>query len=209
MIDLVILGTGNTDIIKLIESINNVEPKFKIHGFLDSNKDKYGKFLLGYPILGGDEMLRTEFQNIGVVINFVVKNRFKYMEFIESNFGAHTYPSIVHPSVNLNHVSYGFGNVIYENVAFATNVFIGNFNIIYPQSSIAHEVNLGDNVLIAANVTVGARTNVGNNVTLGNSSTLNLGISICDDTFLGVGSVVINSLIESGKYFGNPARRFK
>jgi UDP-3-O-[3-hydroxymyristoyl] glucosamine N-acyltransferase len=205
MIDLVILGIGNTDIIKLIESINNVEPKYQIHGFLDSNKANYGKSLLGYPILGGDEMLKDQFTNISIVINLVVKNRLEHKQFIEANYGTHNYPNIVHPSVNLDHVSLGFGNVIYDNVGLASQVSLGDFNVVYPGTMISHEVSLGSNNLVALNVSIGGRCRIGNSNLIGNSSVVSHEVIMGNNNVIGIGSAVYNNIESFNHLLGNPA----
>jgi acetyltransferase-like isoleucine patch superfamily enzyme len=52
------------------------------------------------------------------------------------------------------------------------------------------------------------QTFIGNNVSIGSNATI-LPISICDNVVIGAGAVVTKSIIESGVYAGNPAKKIK
>ena len=51
-------------------------------------------------------------------------------------------------------------------------------------------------------------TSIGNNVSIGSNATI-LPVSICDNVVIGAGAVVTKDIIESGVYFGNPARLYE
>jgi len=51
-------------------------------------------------------------------------------------------------------------------------------------------------------------TNIGNNVSIGTNATI-LPVSITDNVVIGAGSVVTKSILISGIYAGNPARRLR
>ena len=69
MKDLIVVGTGGIDIVRLIEGINLDKPVFNLIGFLEKDQSKIGSEILGYPVLGGDELLLTEFSKCAVVNN--------------------------------------------------------------------------------------------------------------------------------------------
>ena len=208
MQDVVILGTGNYDIINLLEQINEVKKRYNVVAFLEKDESLYGRSIYGIPICGGDELLQTEFKACSVINNVMAtpqlhENIFKKLG-LHSNEGK--FPNIVHPSIQLKYIKIGMGNIIYENVILGTRVSIGNGNILYPNSALGHEAYIGDSNLIAINVTIGARTKVLNRNLFGNSSTLSLGLSVGNDNNIGVGAVVISNVNDGESLLGNPAR---
>jgi len=74
---------------------------------------------------------------------------------------------------------------------------------------VAHNCKLGENSVLTANVTLSGSTNIGKNCWLGVSTSIRDGVSICDNVFLGMGSLVLKDLDKPGQYFGSPARLIK
>jgi len=206
-IDLIITGAGNPDIVKLVDDINQREKTYNLIGFLEKNKDLFGSKFAGYEIIGGDDLLKTEFNKCAVVNN--VWDSYKTRSGLSkkiAGFGITNFPNMIHPSINKKHLTYGKGNIVYENVSLGSNVIIGDFNIIFYGSVIGHQAVLGNYNLLGGNVMIGSRANISNGVIVGNSGTINNNISICDDVFVGIGSVVIGSIRKPKRVFGNPAR---
>lgn len=73
--DIVIVGSGNPDIIRLIEDINDRQKTFNILGFLEKAPELIGQRILNYPIIGDDTLLATEFSNCCVVNNVMATTR--------------------------------------------------------------------------------------------------------------------------------------
>jgi UDP-3-O-[3-hydroxymyristoyl] glucosamine N-acyltransferase len=208
LIDLIALGAGNPDIVRLIEDINENKKTFNFLGFLEKNEELKGKSILGYPILGVDDLLFTEFKNCSVVNN-IFNNAILHEKItciLKSKYKIKNFPNLVHPAVNTKFINMGEGNLIYENVSLGVNSGMGNFNLIFYGSVIGHETQLKDFNLLGANVSIGARCHVGNKCIFANGATLNGNITLCDDVFVGLGSVVVNSVKEPQKLFGNPAK---
>jgi len=51
------------------------------------------------------------------------------------------------------------------------------------------------------------KISIGNNVWIGHGVSILPGVNICDNVIIGASSVVTKSILESGTYVGNPARR--
>lgn len=207
MEDLVVLGSGNADIVRLIEDINADKNQYNFIGFLEKDKELINKEVLGYPILGTDDMLLDKLSHCAVVNNIIGTTQLHQAisEKICHKYHISKIPSLVHPTVSLKYASVANGNIIYSNVSIATNVKIGDFNIIYPGANIGHETTLGSFNLLALNVVIGARCKIGDKNLFGNSSTLSLGLNVKNDNIIGVGSVVMKD-IDSGKsLLGNPS----
>lgn len=208
MKDIVILGTGGVSIIRLIEEINDVKPKFNIVGFLEKDETLIGSVVKGYPIIGNDDLLLTECKNCGVVNNIIATTKLhrKVSERLRNFYNITDFPNIVHPSVDLKYVKIGEGNIIYNNVLFDSDVTLGDFNIVYPGTGIGHETVIGNYNLAALNTTIGARCVIGNENVFANASVLSLGLKVGNNNILSVGAVAIEDIIDNQYLLGNPAR---
>ena len=69
--DLVVMGSGGIDIVQLIEAINADKKTYNFLGFLEKDETKIGTDVLGYPILGNDNLLYTKFNKCAVVNNIM------------------------------------------------------------------------------------------------------------------------------------------
>lgn len=207
MKDLIIIGTGNHDIVRLIETINDVQMQYNLLGFLEQDSTKFGTSIMGYPVLGPDSLLMKEYNHCAVVNNVMAtpKLHLSIYKRLRCDFGINDFPSLIHPSVCTKYVEIGEGNVIYENVVIGTDVRIGNYNLIYSHTSIGHEAQIGESNLLAFNVVIGARTKVGDCNLFANSSTMSLGTTLGDYNSIGVGSVLVSSLGSNQSVLGNPA----
>ncbi|MBU9809022.1 N-acetyltransferase [Rahnella sp. C60] len=113
------------------------------------------------------------------------------------------------------------------------DVFVGPFVEIQANTSIGRGTKIQSHTFICEYVTVGencfighgvmfandmfktgrpdaernswARIHVGNDVSIGSGATI-LGVTICDGTVIGAGSVVTKDITVKGVYAGNPAR---
>ncbi len=55
--DLVVVGSGGLDIVRLIEDINADKETYNFLGFLEEDESKIGTEILGHPVLGNDDLL--------------------------------------------------------------------------------------------------------------------------------------------------------
>lgn len=72
---------------------------------------------------------------------------------------------------------------------------------------IAHNVTIGENSIITSSVVVGGSSIIGKNCWIAPNVSIINGITINDNVFVGIGSVVIRSVQENSRIFGNPALR--
>ena len=210
LVDLIVVGAGNPDIVRLIEDINEEKKMFNFIGFLDKNNSLHETEILGYPVLGDDELL-IKYKKCAVVNNVIGTTLLHEMvtNTIRKKYGIVHFPNLIHPSTGLKYVSLGQGNIIYENVCFGTNVSIGNFNVIYPFVLVAHQSTIGSFNLLAASVSMGSRVTIGNRNEWGVGSILLYYLNVCDDVFVSTGSVVMSSINSPTRVIGNPAMPIK
>lgn len=203
--DLVVLGTGGVDIVQLIEAVNADKKTYNFIGFLEKDESKIGTEVLGYPVLGNDDLLKNELSKCAVVNNVmhtpVLHQRIT--ERLHNDYKIFDTPNLIHPNVDLNRVELGEGNIIFSNCKLCSAVKIGDFNIFYTVI-VNHETVIGDYNLIAT-VTIGSRCRIGNYNLIGNGSTIANTAKIGNGNNIAVGSVVLRNIGDNQNVMGYPA----
>ena len=203
--DLVVMGSGGIDIVQLIEAINADKKTYNFLGFLEKDEAKFGTDVLGYPILGNDDLLYTKFNKCAVVNNIMHTPALhkKITERLHNDYKIFDTPSLVHPNVDLNRVELGVGNIIFSNCKLCSAVKIGDFNIFYTVV-VNHETVIGNYNLIAT-VTIGSRCKIGDFNLIGNGSTIANTAKIGNGNNIAVGSVVMKNVGDNQSVMGYPA----
>jgi len=205
--DIVIIGAGNPDIIRLINDINIEKNRYNILGITEKDTKFHGNEIWGYPILGGDDILEKKvFRNV-LIVNNVYKDQNARMV-VSKKLERYEYQfcNLIHPSSRVGNLKIGLGNTIFDGVIIQSGSEIGNYNILHSASVIGHETIVGDNCLISVGVSVGSRNVIGDYCFFGIASCSYPGLKICDFTFIGGGAVVSRDVSEQCTLFGNPAR---
>jgi sugar O-acyltransferase (sialic acid O-acetyltransferase NeuD family) len=118
-----------------------------------------------------------------------------------------TFISLVHPSVILGeNVQLGLGVVLCPRVTLTADITIGDFAAINCHSSAGHDVVVGDWATISGHCDLTGNTRYGTGAFLATGVRIVPGKSVGDFAYVGAGSVVIRSVKDGQKVFGNPAR---
>ena len=207
MNDLVIFGAGYPDVIKLVSAINRAAPIWRMLGFIDELKAGKDADHMGIPIIGGAEKI-AELNKAGVYIfNNVFSscaNRAKVTEKL-SKSGAR-FASLIHPSVDLDHVSYGSGVMIMAGVQVGINTEIGDQTTLRANCFVSHEVRIGRNVFVGAGALVSGKVTIGDNVYIAVGSVIRDNVLIGENSFVGAGAVVVSNVLPGTTVAGVPAK---
>lgn len=101
----------------------------------------------------------------------------------------------------------GKGSIIAAGSILTTNIKIGNFTHINLNSTIGHDVITGEYLTTAPGVHISGETILGKNIYLATGCAIRNKIKICDNTIIGMNSVVNKDIIESGIYVGSPVKK--
>ena len=118
--------------------------------------------------------------------------------------------TVVHPDATLSpHAQIGAGCFLAARSVVAPRARLGACVIVNHGAVVDHDVEVGGYSHVAPNATLGGGARVGSRVLVGSGTSVLPGVSICDDTVIGAGSVVIANIAEPGLYAGAPARRIR
>jgi len=203
--DLIVVGSGGVDIIKLIEDINSEKKIYNFLGFLEKDESKIGLDIYGYPIIGNDDLLFDKLSHCAVINNVMHTTRIheKTTNKLIEHYHISDFPNLIHPEIDLRGVEIGIGNIIYKDCRFSIGDKIGDFNIMY-SATVGHESIIG-NYNLLAKTSVCSRVKIGSYNLIGNSTTLANTVRLGDDNEVGVGSVVMKNYKNGYHLLGYPA----
>jgi len=206
--DIILIGGGGhcKACIEVIEADN----KFKIVGIVDI-KEKAGKKVLGYEIFASDEdipRLANKYKNFLITIGQIKSSKKRERLFTTlKNLGLNL-PAIISPSSLVSkRAEIGEGTIVLHGVYINSGARIGRNCIINTNAVVEHDSLIGDHCHLSMGSIVTGGCSIGEGVFIGSNSVVANNLSIANNTIIGAGSVVIKSLIESGTYVGNPAKK--
>ena len=208
--NIVLVGAGGH--CKVIIDIIVSQGEYKIIGITDPFASE--RMLLGFPIIGNDEVLKNLFDK-GVVNAFLcigalnqpkqrteIYNRLKKIGF--------SLPNLIHKNAYVSGFStLGEGNCIMAKAVINAGVMIGDNCIINTSSVIEHDCVLQDNIHISPNASIAGRVSIGKNSHIGIGSTIIQNINIGSNVTIGAGAVVINDMEDNVLAVGVPAKIVK
>jgi sugar O-acyltransferase (sialic acid O-acetyltransferase NeuD family) len=207
MKELVIFGASYPDIVKLIDSINSTAFTWKIIGFLDDAKRGDSKSFMGFPILGGEEVIKEYTEKGFYFINNVfstTKTRARVAEKLD-RFRV-KYATLISPNVDTKYVRVGYDCTIGDGVKFGANVTLGNHIGVRVNSSINHECVIEDYVFIGPGATICGRTHIREGAYIGAGAIIKEGLTIHPWSMIGMGATVNKDVKERSVVAVPPAR---
>ncbi len=208
MTDIIIVGASGCgrEVANWIEDINNIEPTWNILGFLDDNPDALDGFPCRYRIIGpikGHEPLENAKYAMGIASPAVKKLLGPALMEKGAQFA-----SIIHPSVRIySEFEPGVGLIVYPNAKIATGCRIGDF-VTLQSTILGHDALLEDYVTVSSSCGITGETKLREGCFIGDHACIAVGLEVGAWAYVGIGSVVIRSVPENTRVFGNPARAF-
>ncbi|MEZ4838948.1 NeuD/PglB/VioB family sugar acetyltransferase [Flavobacterium sp.] len=189
--------------IKDIFILNQVSFEGKIV-FVDKEV-KEGDYFLNCPIIKQDDFEVKDYQVVLAIGNPNIRKQ------IVSSLSKNTFfPTIVHPTVQMNETAtVGKGVLILQNAVISCDVTIGDFTIVDRAVQVGHDCNISNFVHLSPASVLSGNINLHSCIEIGTNASLKQNIEIVQETTIGMGSVVVKSILEKGVYVGNPAQKIK
>ncbi|HEY3296724.1 MAG TPA: acetyltransferase [bacterium] len=201
---------GSSGHAKVVIDVAEKMGGFDIRGMLDDNPVATGSCVMGYPVLGGAEILTSldpKRDRIFVAIGSNTVRQRIGRRLIAAGFAL---PALVHPAAVIGReVMIGQGTVIMAGVVVNPATVIGSLCILNTCCSVDHDGRIGE----AVHVSPGAR--LAGNVSVGEGSWVGIGSSIIEGRTIGCrcmiggGAVVIDDVADDTTAVGVPARAIR
>lgn len=108
----------------------------------------------------------------------------------------------VHPTAEI-----GRGSIVYPGARILANVRLGENVIVLPNVVINHDCKIGSFSIINSNSILNGGVKFGRNLYCGSGANIREKCTIEEYSTLGMGSLVLKDIKETGLYYGSPAKR--
>jgi sugar O-acyltransferase (sialic acid O-acetyltransferase NeuD family) len=184
-----------------------VEAGMPVNAVFDDDEKKWGKEILGIPVIGPLKLIKQKKIKKAVIAigdNSARKNIAErlnaYCEWI-TVIHPHSY---VHPSVKL-----GEGTVVFAGAVIQPETEIGRHAIVNTGTTVDHDCKIGDYVHIAPGVHIAGNVSIGEGTFLGIGSSVINNVTIGSWVIVGAGGVVIKDIPSYSKVAGVPVKSLK
>lgn len=208
VLDLVVLGVANPDVIQLIEDINEDRSTWRILGFLDDNA-AVGSSFQNYPVLGPIDLpLPTQVAMVQSIVSRPAVSK-RIIERVGT--GIDRFPNLVHPNAFVHRKKLfdtyaGRGNLVFQGCSIQPGSRFGHFNYVNISCVVGHDVALGSFNSFGPGVILSGRAYVGSQCFIGSAAVVTAEASVGDNSFVCAASLVSRNVPQGSKVAGNPAR---
>jgi len=210
--DLYVFGAGGAgkELTFSLSLESEEDKKWNIKGFIDDNKNLWGKTINDLPVLGGSEFLKNKRATVAVstVANPAIKRQIvsRLKSFKSINF-----PLIISSkSTVASSVKWGEGCIVSLPYNFiSVDILVGDFVFINCSTRIGHDAIIGDFTTIYSDIDISGGAKIGSDCVIGSGVTINPGVRIGNRCIIGAGSVVVKDIPDQVIAAGAPARIIK
>ena len=209
MKNLIVVGASGfgRELVQWIEDINAVKPEWDIIGFIDDNLNALDGCRCDYHIIGSIKEWQPKEDEYFACAIAIPNVKYEVVNSLLQK-GA-KFATLIHPTALVNkYAEMGEGVVITPRSNINADTKIGDYVSILG-SGVGHDATVG------AYSTLSGRCSINGHVKIGEKVYVACGVSIApskkigDNSYIGIGSVVINNVKAGTRVFGNPAKRLE
>lgn len=207
---LYVFGSVFQDVLKLIDSINDINPTWDFCGFI-GNPSINLVVPSGYKVFSEQEimyMLKNN-QEIYIVNNSDLNNKELLWSFNRLVAYGCKLCNLIHPNIDMNMVKIGTGCILPDGCIIGGNSKIGNNVVCDYKTLISHDVYIEDNVLIGMGACIGGRAFIRKGCVIGIGSIIMGEKIINEGSIVGAGAVVTKNVKPYTVVTGIPAKPTK
>lgn len=211
MKDLYLIGAGgfSTEILHLVELIQEKCKKWNQVFFIDETIEPFSKELRGVKVIGGLDQIQDVEVDIDVVITINnTEARKRIVQTLKENTYIH-FPNLYSPYsiIDKDYLKIGEGNIVMHFCILSTHLTIGNFNTFNSYAGVGHDCIIGDYNSFGPRVAISGTVRIGNVNDFGVNSTVLQKKSIGDNNNIWMNTSIMKSIKNDGIYFGIPGKK--
>ncbi|MEN3001406.1 MAG: acetyltransferase [Armatimonadota bacterium] len=178
---------------------------YTVAAIYDDDPAKWGKQLMGVPIVGGIQQAIKDFKNFTGAIVAIGDNRTRRQ--ITSCLDGLPWLTLIHPYAWVDPTAQiGAGSLVCAGAVVQAETYIGSHGIINTSASVDHDCVLGDFVHVAPGARLAGGVQVGEGTLLGVGCSVLPNRKIGAWSVIGAGAVVVDDIPEGVIVAGVPAR---
>ena len=212
--DIVIYGSGGmaSEVVQLIEDINETEPTWNILGYIDDYRGDQGEnnpIINGYKILGTNKAIKEFDKSTYWII--AVSNPKARKAIYESLQEYHlNYATLIHPTAKLSkNVIIGNGSVVSFGCILSVNVTLGSQVYLNMRTVIGHDSTIRDYSTCLINCIVAGNVLIEQGVLLGSNCVIKEKMTIGKNSKISMGSAVFFNVEEDVVVMNHPPKKMK
>lgn len=211
MQDLIIVGAGGfaRELLEIVRGINAAatdgEPVWNVLGFLDDNPDALAGKKCDYKVIGAIsdwQPKENEYFALGIAEPHTKEKITAALDARGVKWACILAPTALIAAS----AAYGRGFVAYPRASLGPDAVVGDF-VTLLSTGLGHDAQVGDFCTISSYVGVNGYVKLGKRVYIGSHASLLPNITVGDDGYVGIGSVVVRSVKAGTRVFGNPAKK--
>ena len=200
---------GSKEFAEQIHGFAETTGDFNVVGYFDDFEPK-GKLIRSLPVLGEIDDIEEEYQNKTFDCIFFAAgyNNFNFRETVFNRlFGHVPFANIIMPTAEVSpSARLGEGNYVGPHTTIAANTVIENNVFIHGHCLIGHDSIVHSHSYFSGRDYMAGFCEVGERVFVGLSVCVADHMTITNDVWIGIGSIVAKDLKESGKYMSASTR---
>lgn len=198
----ILIGAGGHALV-LLDAL--VESGRQVLGLVDNEASLHGTTLLGFRVLGGDDILRSHDRASVELVNAIgsasvrrlERRRRVYETFVAQG---RAFASVVHPSAVVSrHAVLARGAQVMAGAVVQANASIGENSIVNTRASIDHGCRIGAHVHVAPGVTLSGDVTIGDETHVGVGVTVIQGVRVGARCMVNAGAMVKDNIADGGK----------
>jgi sugar O-acyltransferase (sialic acid O-acetyltransferase NeuD family) len=206
MSTLYLCGAGNSEGVRLAQTINRKQSRWDRIVVLDDDPARLGQTILGVEIAGPFALLERAW-NSDEVANLVARTtvkRWAARHKIES-YGLPFAP-MINPDVDTTGAEFGRDAIVYRNATIGPLVSMGGGSVVFMGGVVGHGSKLGRCCVVAPNAVINARVQMGDGVYVGSNATILPEVKIGSWVTIGAGSVVTSNVPDGATVMCVPSK---